>query len=171
MPSASPIAVIMLTMKKDTEVTWPRTEEMATVTMMDKMAMIMGRNAATSAPKTRTSTIIAAGSPNFSSPLVRSDSESSVKSWSRVLVPVMSTSNAASASAATTSSITATIPVSGSSPSTRVTTAACPSAERPDMSAAYGSRTVCAAPVASIEDRTSPTNAWNCGSSTVSWAE
>ena len=72
--------MIMLTMKNDSEVTWPRTEEMATVTMMDKMAMLIGRKAATSAPKTRTSTIIAAGRPNFSSPLVRSDSESSVKS-------------------------------------------------------------------------------------------
>ena len=81
-------------MKNDREVNWPRTEEMATVTMMDKMAMLMGMNAATRAPKTRTSTIIAAGSPNFSSPLVRSDSESSVKSWSRVFAPVMSTSNA-----------------------------------------------------------------------------
>ena len=105
MPSASPIAVIMLTMKNDREVNWPRTEEMATVTMMDTMAMLMGMNAATRAPKTRTSTIIAAGSPNFSSPLVRSDSESSVKSWSRVLAPVMSTSKPASASAATTSSM------------------------------------------------------------------
>ena len=54
--------------------------------MMEMIAMLMGRNAATSAPKTRISTIRAAGSPNFSSPLVRSDSESSVKSWSRVLV-------------------------------------------------------------------------------------
>ena len=126
----------MLTMKKDREVTWPRTEEMATVTMMDTMAMLIGRNAATRAPKTRTSTIIAAGSPNFSSPLVRSDSESSVKSWSRVLVPVMSTSNAASASAATTSSITSTIPVAESWPRTSVTTAACPSSEMPDPSAA-----------------------------------
>ena len=126
----------MLTMKKDTEVNWPRTEEMATVTMMDRMAMLIGRNAATRAPKTRTSTIIAAGSPNFSSPLVRSDSESSVKSWSRVLVPVTSTSKVASASAATTSSITSTIPVSESWPRTSVTTAACPSSEMPDPSAA-----------------------------------
>ena len=136
MPSARPIAVIMLTMKNDREVNWPRTEEMATVTMMDKMAMLMGMNAATRAPKTRTSTIIAAGSPNFSSPLVRSDSESSVKSWSRVFTPVMSTSKSEAESAATTSSITSTIPVSGSAPSTSVTTAACPSSEMPDWSAA-----------------------------------
>ena len=136
MPSASPIAVIMLTMKKDREVNWPRTEEMATVTMMDKMAMLMGMNAATRAPKTRTSTIIAAGSPNFSSPFVRSDSESSVKSWSRVFAPVMSTSKPAAASAATTSSITSTIPVSASCPRTSVTTAAWPSSEMPDWSAA-----------------------------------
>ena len=114
MPSASPIAVIMLTMKKDSEVNCPRTEEMATVTMMDKMAMLIGMNAATRAPKTRTSTIIAAGSPNFSSPFVRSDSESSVKSWSRVFTPVTSTSKSAAESAATTSSITSTIPFSGS---------------------------------------------------------
>ena len=85
MPSASPIAVIMLTMKNDSEVTCPRTEEIATVTMIDTMAMLMGMNAATRAPKTRSSTIIAAGSPNLSSPLVRSDSESLLKSWSRVL--------------------------------------------------------------------------------------
>ena len=65
---------------------------MATVTTMDMMAMLIGMNAATRAPKTRTSTINAAGSPNFSSPLVRSDSESSLKSWSSVLSPVMSTS-------------------------------------------------------------------------------
>ena len=136
MPSASPIAVIMLTMKNDREVTWPRTEEMATVTMMDKMAMLMGMNAATRAPKTRTRTIIAAGSPNFSSPLVRSDSESSVKSWSRVFTPVMSTSKPEAESAATTSSSTSMIPFSGSSPSTSVTTAACPSSEMPDRSAA-----------------------------------
>ena len=136
MPSASPIAVIMLTMKKDSEVNCPRTEEMATVTMMDKIAMLIGMNAATRAPKTRTSTIIAAGSPNFSSPLVRSDSESSVKSWSRVFVPVMSTSKAAAESAATTSSITSMIPASGSWPKTSVTTAACPSSETPDRSAA-----------------------------------
>ena len=136
MPSASPIAVIMLTMKNDREVNWPRTEEMATVTMMDTMAMLMGRNAATRAPKTRISTIMAAGSPNFSSPLVRSDSESSLKSWSRVLAPVMSTSNAGAESAATTSSSTSTIPVSESWPSTNVTTAACPSSEMPDWSAA-----------------------------------
>ena len=74
------------------DVNWPSTEEMATVTMMDTIAMLIGMNAATRAPKTRISTIIAAGSPNFSSPLVRSDSESSLKSWSRVLTPVMSTS-------------------------------------------------------------------------------
>ncbi len=89
MPRASPIAVIMLTMKKETEVTWPSTEEIATVTMIDTRAMVIGRNAATRAPKTRTSTIMAAGSPNFSSPLVRSDSDSSLKSWSRVFAPVM----------------------------------------------------------------------------------
>ena len=41
-----------------------------------------------------------------------------------------------SESAATTSSITSTIPVSGSCPSTSVTTAACPSSEMPDPSAA-----------------------------------
>ena len=70
MPSARPIAVIMLTMKKDSEVTWPTTEEMATVTMIDTMAMLIGMNAATRAPNTRSSTIIAAGSPNFSSPFV-----------------------------------------------------------------------------------------------------
>ena len=74
---------------------WPSTEESATVTMMDMIAMLIGMKAATSAPKTRISTIMAAGSPNFSSPLVRSDSESSVKSWSRVLDPVIVTSKSA----------------------------------------------------------------------------
>ena len=39
MPRASPIAVIMLTMKKDSEVNCPSTEEMATVTMIEPMAM------------------------------------------------------------------------------------------------------------------------------------
>ena len=110
MPRARPIAVIMLTMKNDREVTWPSSDEMATVTTMDTIAMVMGRNAATRAPKTRTSTIMAAGSPNFSSPLVRSDSESWLKSWSRVLTPVMSTSNCAAESAVTTASSTSSIP-------------------------------------------------------------
>ena len=67
MPRASPIAVIMLTMKNDTEVKrgpgrW------ATVTMMDRIAMRMGRNAATRAPNTRMSTIIAAGQSRTSAP-------------------------------------------------------------------------------------------------------
>ena len=52
--------------------------------IMDTTAMLIGRNAATRAPKTRISTIIAAGSPNLSSPSVRSDSESPLKWWSRV---------------------------------------------------------------------------------------
>ncbi len=161
----------MLTMKKEIEVNWPSTDEIATVTMMETMAMPIGMNAATRAPNTRISTIIAAGSPNFSSPLVRSDSESLVKSWSSVFTPVMSTSKAASASAAVTLSSTSAIPTSGSGPRTSVTTTACPSLERPDPAAAYGSLTVSVAPVSSIEDRTRATKALNSGASLVSPAE
>ena len=144
---------------------------MATVTMMDTMAMVMGRNAATRAPKTRTSTIMAAGSPNLSSPLVRSDSESSLKSWSRVLLPVMSTSKLAAESAATTSSSTSTMPSLGVWPSTSVTTAACPSCGDAPLVVRVGVPDGSAAPVASIEDRTSATKALNSGSSLVSLAE
>ncbi len=39
--------------------------------MIEPMAMLIGMNAATRAPKTRSSTIKAAGSPNFSSPFVQ----------------------------------------------------------------------------------------------------
>ena len=70
----------MLTMKNETSVNWPTTDEIATVTMMEMIAIPIGMNAATRAPNTTTSTIIAAGSPNLSSPFVRSDSESSAKS-------------------------------------------------------------------------------------------
>ena len=69
MPSASPIAVIMLTMKNDSEVNWPRTDDRATVTTMDTMAMLIGMNAATSAPKTRTSTIMRRRQPELQLPV------------------------------------------------------------------------------------------------------
>ena len=104
--------------------------------MIDPIAIAIGMKAATRAPNTRMSTIIAAGSPNFSSPLVRSDSESSLKSWSRVLDPVMVTSKSAAESAATTSSSTSAMPVSASWSRTNVTTAACPSSEMAGWSGA-----------------------------------
>ena len=91
--------------------------------------MLIGMNAATRAPKTKINTTMAAGSPNFSSPLVRSDSESSAKSWPRGLTPVMSTSKPLAESAATTSSRTLTMPVSAFWPSTKPTITACPSSE------------------------------------------
>jgi hypothetical protein len=106
MPSASPIAVIMLMMKNDREVNCPSTEEMATVTMIEPMAMLMGMNAATRAPKTEDEHDHRGGQPELQLPLVRSDSDSSLKSWSRVLAPVMVTSKPAAESAATTSSST-----------------------------------------------------------------
>ena len=62
--------------------------------------MPIGTSAATTAPKTSSSTISAAGRPICSSPFSRSCEASSLKSWSMVNSPVIAASNAGLSSAA-----------------------------------------------------------------------
>ncbi len=70
---------------------------------------------ATTAPKTRSRMIRAAGSPNWSSPFSRSSCERRLKSWSSARSPAIETSKAGSSFAASSASITA-----GVSPSSRI---------------------------------------------------
>ena len=130
--------MIMLTMKKDSEVNCPSTDEIATVTMMDTTAMLMGMIAATRAPNTKTRTIIAAGSPNLSSPLVEVGFGQRREVMVEGVDPGDVDVEGRCGSAAVTSSSTSTIPVSGSSLSTRVTTAACLSWEIAGVGAGVG---------------------------------
>ena len=61
--------------------------------MIEMIAISIGIAAPTSVPTTSSSTISAAGSPNCSSPLLRSLADSSVKSRSSVWLPVMCAAN------------------------------------------------------------------------------
>lgn len=115
-------------MKKDRSTAWPAIAALPSATMIDAMAIASGTATATTAPKTSSSTISAAGRPNCSSPFSRSCRETVVKSLLSVQVPVIATDTPYSASSAWTASITSRTSVAGSAPSassiaTRSTTA------------------------------------------------
>ena len=64
MPSASPIPVIMFTMKIESPNSSERSAVRPSATMIDTIAIRSGMSPATTAPKTSTRTISAAGKPN-----------------------------------------------------------------------------------------------------------
>ena len=71
-------------------------------TTIASSASAIGTNPATTEPKTSRRIKNAAGRPNWSSPLLRSCWERSVKSWSRTSLPVTPTSKPARPSARST---------------------------------------------------------------------
>jgi hypothetical protein len=141
----------------------PRATTIATI------AISSGMSPATTAPKTRSRMISAAGSPNLSSPFSRSSCERVLKSSSSVFSPVTDTANAPPSSASTLS--TSASAASSSSSRATGTIVACRSSET--SPAAEPPRYVRAA--ASAEMRSSATKSrtklWNWVESTVYFAE
>ena len=82
----------MLTTKNETSQAWPTIATSASAKTIETMASRIGSSDATTAPKTTSSTISAAGSPKKSSPSFRSLFERSRKSLSAVNSPVIETS-------------------------------------------------------------------------------
>ena len=118
----------MLTTKNETSHTCPTIATSASATTMATIASRIGTNDATTAPKTKSSTTSAAGSPKKSSPSFRSLFESVRKSSSAVNSPVIVTSSGPP-SACRTTSITSVIPSSASGPIPIVIAAASRSGE------------------------------------------
>ncbi len=99
MPSARPIPVSMLMTKTESSNCCATTAVSPSATTIETIAMSSGTSPATTAPKTSSRMMSAAGRPNFSSPFSRSSCESRLKSWSSVCSPVTATANAPSSSA------------------------------------------------------------------------
>jgi hypothetical protein len=118
----------MLTTKNETSHTWPTTATSASATRIATIASRMGITDETTAPKTKSSTTSAAGSPKKSSPSFRSLLESERKSSSAVNSPVTVTSSGPR-SARWTTAITSLIPSSAFRPMPIVITAASRSGE------------------------------------------
>ena len=81
----------MFTTKNETSNAWPTIAVKATAITIDSSPSSTGTRPATTAPKTSTRMISAAGSPINSSPFCRSSSESFSKSASAVREPVIET--------------------------------------------------------------------------------
>ena len=114
-------------------------------TTIAMIAIKSGMSPATTAPKTRSRMMSAAGSPNLSSPFSRSSCERRLKSWSSVSVPVTDTANGPSS--ATASTFSTSVSVSPSSERAIGMIVACRSSE---TSASPPSRYVRARPRAVI---------------------
>ena len=105
----------MLTTKNETSQIWPTSATSASAKTIATIASRTGTSDATTAPKTSSNTISAAGRPKKSSPSFKSLFESVMRSLSAVNSPVIETSNGPR-SACCTTSITSLIPSSASRP-------------------------------------------------------
>ena len=127
-------------------------------TMIERIAISTGTTPATTAPKTRTRTISAAGRPNASSPVSRSFCDCWPKSWFAVWSPVMPTWKAPPFAFSTTCS-------TGAAPESLLiateASTAWPSGETATL------RISSTWPVAWRSASSRFANAWNCGESTV----
>jgi hypothetical protein len=85
--------LIMLIVNTERSVKMPTTPVSPTATRIAISAVATGMSPATTAPNTSSRTISATGSPNSSSPLRRSSSESALCSVSNVHSPVVRTVN------------------------------------------------------------------------------
>ena len=84
MPSARPIATTMFRTNRLSGNACPTTAVTASATTIEMIAISIGIATPNSVPTTSSSTTSAAGSPNCSSPLLRSLAESSSRSRSSV---------------------------------------------------------------------------------------
>ena len=90
--------VSMFTKKTESENASARIAHSPSATTIATIAITSGISPATTAPKTRIRITSAAGRPNWSSPVLRSCWERSLKSWSSVPSPVITTAKPSSPS-------------------------------------------------------------------------
>ncbi len=99
--------VSMFTTKTESSNCCARRAVSPSATTIETIAISSGISPATTAPKTSSRMISAAGKPNWSSPFSRSSCESALKSWSSVSSPVIETANAVSTPASSTTATAA----------------------------------------------------------------
>ncbi len=119
--------VSMFTMKIESSKLCERIATSPSAARIENIAISSGTTPATTAPKTSSRMIRAAGSPNWSSPSWRSRSESRLKSWSSTRLPATATAKSGSRSVSSTISIT--MPAASSLTMFSSRSVACPSSE------------------------------------------